>query len=174
MLEIRPATEGDAAEIRGIYAPYVVETAITFEYEVPGVEEMAARIRRTLSRYPYLCAVEGGKVVGYAYAGAFKDRAAYIPSAELSVYVAGGMRGRGIGRALYAELEAELRARGVVNAYACVAVPTDKADARLTDASVRFHERLGFRVVGRFTDCATKFGRWYSMAWLGKVIGERG
>ena len=98
---IRPAAPEDAPALLAIYAPYVRETAVTFEYEVPTPEEFAGRIRRTLERYPYLTAQCGGEVLGYACAGPFKERAAYGWSVETTIYLRQDQRGRGLGRALY-------------------------------------------------------------------------
>jgi phosphinothricin acetyltransferase len=110
-----------------------------------------------------------GAIVGYAYAGPFKEREAYAASVELSVYVDGACHGRGVGRALYEALEKELVARGVTNLYACIAYPPVE-DEYLTYASVRFHERMGFGITGRFHGCARKFGRLYDMVWMEKVV----
>ena len=170
-LTIRPATPDDAPALLEIYAPYVRDTAITFEYEVPSESEFAARIRAVLARYPYLVAEDGGEAVGYAYAGPFKDRAAYDWAVESTVYVRRDRKRQGIGRALYAALEDALRAMGVLNFYACIAVP-ETADETLTADSVAFHERLGFQTVGRFENCGCKFGRWYHMVWMEKLLGE--
>ena len=169
-LKIRPAVPSDAAALLAIYAPYVRETAITFEYEVPSETEFAGRIRRVLARYPYLVAEADGEAVGYAYAGPFKDRAAYDWAVELTVYVRRDQKRRGVGRALYAALEDALRAQGILNLYACIAVP-ETADETLTADSVRFHEALGFETVGKFQNCGCKFGRWYHMVWMEKRLG---
>ena len=170
-VEIRNARQDDAAALLAIYAPYVTRTAVSFELEVPSVAEFAARIAKTLADgYPYLVAESDGRIVGYAYAGVFNERAAYARSAELSVYVAEGEQGRGVGRALYSRLEAELSRRGVANLYACIAHTERKNDEFLTDGSERFHAALGFRHVGIFTDCASKFGRLYSMVWMDKSL----
>lgn len=171
-IAIRSATAADAEVLAAIYAPYVRDTAISFEFEPPTVEEFAGRISRTLERYPYLVAERDGVVVGYAYAGPFKERAAYASSAELSVYVDSSLRRGGIGRALYAALEFELVQMGVTNLYACVAYPQVE-DGYLTYASVRFHERMGFQVVGRFHGCARKFGRDYDMVWMEKLASPQ-
>lgn len=112
-LHLRPASLSDAAALRAIYAPYVEKTAITFECTVPDVEAFAARMRATLRRYPYLVAMRGGEIVGYAYAGAFGERAAYAWAAEVSIYLREDQRRQGIGRRLYAALEALLRAQHV-------------------------------------------------------------
>lgn len=168
-IDIRHATTADAEALAAIYAPYVRDTAVSFEVEPPTVEEFAARIERTLQRYPYLVAERDGVVVGYAYAGAFKPRAAYAASVELSIYVDRACKRKGVGRALYTALQDELARRGVTNLYACVAYPRVE-DEYLTYGSVRFHERMGFQVVGRFHGCARKFGRLYDMVWMEKLV----
>ncbi|MBO5473041.1 MAG: N-acetyltransferase [Lachnospiraceae bacterium] len=171
-ITIRAVTEQDAEALLAIYAPYVEQTAITYEYETPTLEEFRGRIRCTLEKYPYLAAVRGEEIVGYAYAGPLHERAAYQWSAELTVYVKMEERGRGIGRMLYERLEACLKKMGVVLAAACIAWP-EKEDEYLTFASVRFHEKMGYARTARFHDCAYKFKRWYGMAWMEKQIGER-
>ena len=168
---IRSAAEGDALALLSIYAPYVEQTAITFEYDVPSAEEFAARIRETLKKYPYLVAEEAGEIQGYAYAAPFKGRAAYDWAVETTVYVRQGSHGKGYGRALYNALEEELRRRHFLNAYACIAW-TETEDAYLTQASPRFHERMGYRLCGTFRQCGYKFGRWYDMIWMEKMLGE--
>lgn len=170
---IRPARPEDADAFLAIYAPYVEHTAITFECEVPSPEEFSGRVRRTLERYPYLAAERDGVVLGYAYAGPFNPRAAYDWSAEVSIYVARGQRRGGIGRRLYEALEACLRAQGILNLCACIAYP-EEDDEYLTKDSVLFHTRLGFRMVGQFHDCGCKFGRWYHMVWMEKLVGPHG
>ena len=167
---IRPATENDAERLLEIYAPYITDTAITFEYDVPSVAEFRERIRNTLEKYPYLCAEKDGVVLGYAYAGVFKARAAYQYSVEHSIYVDRNCKGRGLGRKLYEVLEEKLKAQGIRNLYACIAVPTEKEDEYLDFSSEHFHGHMGFKKVGKFTDCAKKFERWYSMIWMEKRI----
>ena len=100
-LQIRVATKEDAEALLAIYAPYVEKTAITFEYEVPSIEEFRCRIQETLKKYPYLVAEKNGKIVGYAYAGAFHARPAYDWAVETSIYVSELQKGEGIGKALY-------------------------------------------------------------------------
>jgi len=171
MLLIRDAICDDARDIRAIYAYYVENTAVTFEYEVPTVEDMRGRIAATLERYPYLVAEEDGAVLGFAYAGPFKERAAYAHSCELSIYLARDERGRGLGRALYERLEERLAAQGILNLYACIADPIVE-DEYLSRDSERFHARMGFERVGTFHLCGYKFGRWYNMCWMERIIGE--
>lgn len=158
------ASEDDAAELLSIYAPYVTGTAITFEYAVPSVEEFRSRLRKTLTRYPYLVALKDETIVGYAYASAFKDRAAYDLSAEPIVYVGQENWGEGIGKGLYQELEEILKEQHIVNLNACISYPNP--------GSVRFHECMGYTTVGHFTKCGYKLGRWWDMIWMEKTIGE--
>ena len=168
---IRNAQEADAERLLEIYAYYVTDTAVSFEYTVPSVEEFRERIRKTREKFPYLVLEEDGVILGYAYAGAFQKRAAYSRSCEASIYVDRETRGRGFGRALYEALEMELKELGFCNMYACIADPVEE-DETLTRASENFHARMGFRKVGTFHLCACKFGRWYNMIWMEKFIGE--
>lgn len=170
---IREAKPDDAGQLREIYAGYVRETAITFEYEVPSLPEFRERIRGTLKRYPYLAAEEDGRILGYAYAGPFGERPAYQWSCELSIYLDRTAQGRGLGRRLYQALEDRLREMGIQNLYACIACPRGE-DPYLTWNSAEFHAHLGFVTVGEFHRCGSKFGRWYDMIWMEKVIGSHG
>ena len=148
-ITIRQATEADAEELLKIYAPYVTDTAITFEYEVPTLEEFIGRIRHTLQKYPYLVAVEENEIIGYAYAGAFYGRAAYDWSVETSIYIKRGRTHGGVGKLLYQALEDALKAQNIINLYACIAYP-EVEDEYLTKNSVSFHEHLGYRMIGTF------------------------
>ena len=170
-ITIRTAAMDDAAALLAIYAPYVKGTAITFEYEVPSLEEFQGRIAHTLQRYPYIVAVEDGEIQGYAYTGPFGERAAYRWSVETSIYLRQDVRGKGLGKRLYAELERISKAQKVQNLYACIAYP-DHDDAYLTGNSVAFHTHLGFTPVGRFPHCGYKFGTWYNMTWMEKTLGK--
>ncbi|MFR8440367.1 MAG: N-acetyltransferase family protein [Campylobacter sp.] len=216
-IKLRLATPQDAEALLEIYAPYVKQTAISFEYDVPGATEFAGRIEKTLQRYPYLLAyvsdeaacadderdenfkisasaagagneispvnkasnyasgaakqnganlivaakqsgvnLKPNQILGYAYASVFKERAAYDWSAECSVYVSRNAHALGIGRLLYEALQRALKAQNIADMNACIACGNDEY---LNDASVRFHERMGFRFVGKFERCAYKFGR---------------
>lgn len=170
-ITIRMATVEDAEKLLHIYAPYVEGTAITFEYEVPSVQEFADRIRNTLKRYPYLVAELENEIVGYAYAGSFHERAAYDWSVETSIYVKTDMKKMGIGKKLYEVLEKILKEQNILNLNACIAYPSIE-DEYLTKNSVKFHEHLGYRVVGEFQKSGYKFNRWYNMVWMEKHIGE--
>ncbi len=169
---IRLARIEDAPALAAIYEPYVRETAITFEYVPPTPAEFAERMRKTMEFYPYLVAELDGRLVGYAYAGTFKGRPAYDWAVETSIYVARGHAGEGIGRALHDMLEVLLRAQGILNMYACIAVPDGEDDETLTRNSQRFHEHMGYRLVGEFYQCGFKGGRWYNMVWMEKMLGE--
>ena len=168
-IKIRPATEADAAEILNIYAPYITDTAITFEYDVPTLEEFTGRIRHTLEKYPYLVAVRDSEIIGYAYAGAFYGRAAYDWSAETTIYVKKGCSHSGVGKLLYQALETALKAQNIINLYACIGYP-EIEDEYLTKNSAQFHAHLGYRMVGEFYHCGYKFDRWYNMVWMEKLL----
>lgn len=167
---VRDASLEDAPRILEIYAYYVENTAITFEYDVPSPEEFEGRMRRTMERYPYLVIEKDGIIEGYAYAGPFVGRAAYDWSSELTIYLAHDARGEGFGRKLYESLEERLKSMGILNLYACIGYPR-LDDEYLTQNSAQFHTHLGFELVGTFHDCGYKFGRWYDMIWMEKIIG---
>lgn len=169
-IRIRRATAGDAVELVEIYRPYVEKTAITFEYNVPAEEEFRARIEKTLKRYPYLVAEKDKELLGYAYTGPFVGRAAYDWAAEVSIYLRENERGMGIGKRLYQAIEEISRTQNLTNLNACIASP-DPEDEYLTKNSIGFHEHMGYRMVGEFHKCGYKFGRWYNMVWMEKIIG---
>lgn len=169
-VQIRKAEVGDAKDILAVYSYYVEHTAISFEYDVPSVGEFSRRIERTLTKYPYLVAVRDGKIVGYSYAGPFVGRAAYDWSAELTIYLNPEEKGHGTGRKLYETMEKELAAMGIKNLYACIGDPLVE-DEYLTRNSENFHAHMGFVKVGAFHRCGHKFGRWYNMIWMEKIIG---
>ena len=172
-LVLRAAMPDDAAALLAIYAPYVTDTAITFEYYIPSEEEFCGRIKHTLEMYPYIVAEEDGVIVGYAYAGPFKGRAAYNWAVETTVYVDRNKKRGGIGTALYEALEKALAAQGILNAEACIGYPENgEEDEYLTCDSPKFHEYMGYRLVGEFRRCGYKFGRWYNMIWMEKFLGE--
>lgn len=168
---IRNAVPQDARALLDIYGPYVKNTAISFEYEVPSVEEFQKRIENTTKKYPYLIAEEDNQILGYAYAGAFYGRAAYDWSVETTIYLAPSATKKGVGRLLYKSLEEKLKEMGILNLYACIAYP-DEEDEYLDKNSALFHEHMGYQKVGEFHKCGYKFGRWYSMIWMEKIIGE--
>ena len=170
-IRIAVASTDQAEEILGIYAPYVEKTAISFEYEVPSAEEFRGRMEKTLQNYPYLTAERGGQIIGYAYTGAFVGRKAYSWSAETTIYIRTDERKSGVGRRLYEALEEVSKAQHILNLNACIGIPAEE-DAYLTKNSMEFHAHMGYAPVGVFHRSGYKFGRWYDMIWMEKMLGE--
>lgn len=170
-ISIRKASVSDAQALSELYAPYVRDTAITFEYDAPTACEFSERIKHTLKKYPYIVAEADGELIGYAYAGEFKKQAAYKCSVETSIYVKMEKRRMGAGALLYERLEEELKAQGILNVNACIAY-TNEPDSHLTNDSVAFHERMGYIKAAHFHKCGYKFNHWYDMVWMEKLIGE--
>lgn len=168
---IRSATPDDAERLIDIYAPYILNTAITFECEIPTVDDFKSRIEGIISKYPYLVAQDGDRVVGYAYAGVLISRKACDLSVETSIYIDKDHQHMGVGGMLYNALEKELAQRGFTNMYACIAYP-EKDDEYLTANSVEFHKHLGFKQCGKFYLCGFKFGHQYSLVWMEKRINN--
>lgn len=158
---IRMAEEKDAAALLEVYRPYIA-TTVTFEYEVPAVEEFAHRVRHTRQEYPYLLCEENGVVLGYAYAHRSRERAAYQWNAELSVYVSKDAHGRGIGRVLYRALMELLELQGVRNFYGVITGENTR--------SIRFHEQLGFTVAGVHHRTGYKNGKWLDVVDMEKLV----
>ena len=154
---LRLARPGDAAGVHAIYAPIVGASPISFETDVPGVDEMRRRIEHTLATFPWLVWEDEAQVAGYAYASRHRDRRAYQWSVDVSCYVHEAWRGRGVGTALYRKLLAILRRQGYFNAYAGIALPNA--------ASVRLHESVGFRPVGVYRNVGFKSGAWRDVGW---------
>jgi L-amino acid N-acyltransferase YncA len=163
MLTVRDATADDAEACAGVYRPYVLDTATTFELEPPTVAEMAARIAAAVRRYAWLVLEQDGRVVGYAYAGEFKSRAAYRFACEVSVYLEMGLRRTGGGRALYEVLLPRLAARGYRIAVAGMTLPNA--------ASVGLHAALGFADGGVHRRIGWKRDAWYDVAWMQLDLG---
>ncbi len=168
---IRTVTCFDAKELLNIYAPYVEKTAISFEYELPGIEEFASRIENTLKKYPYIAAIQNECIIAYAYASPFKQRKAYERSAETTIYVMEGKTNSGVGRLLYTTLENICKAQNIINLNACIAYP-ESEDPHLTTNSIGFHEHMGYKKVGTFHKCGYKFNTWYDMVWAEKMLCE--
>ncbi|MDP9073914.1 MAG: N-acetyltransferase family protein [Actinomycetota bacterium] len=156
-VHVRLATATDAPAIQAVYAPFVEATPISFEYEVPTADHIAARISATLPDFPWLVAEEAGRVVGYAYSHGFAPRAAYRWSVETSIYLDAVVHGRGLGRALYSRLLAVLSVQGYQEAFAGIALPNP--------ASVALHEATGFVAVGRYARVGWKLGSWHDVGW---------
>ena len=160
---IREAAESDAAALLDIYAPYIRDTAITFEYDVPTAEEFAARIADILKTHPYLVCEQDGKPAGYAYAHRIRERAAYDWAAELSIYLAPEAQGQGVGTALYRCLIDLLAMQNLRILYGCVTLPNGK--------SQKLHEKLGFSLVGVWHGSGWKRNGWHDVGWFEKRIG---
>ena len=168
---IRTASPTDASKLLEIYEYYVKYTAITFEYEVPTLGEFQNRIEATLQEYPYLVAEVDGEIAGYVYAGRFRARAAFDWSASTSIYLSRKYQRLGLGKMLYERLEEILKKQNITNLYASVADPVEE-DEYLTRNSERFHEAMGYKTMGKFEKCGSKFGRWYNLIEMEKIIGE--
>lgn len=162
MTTIRLATPADAPRLRNIYAHYVQTSTATFDLTAPSVAQFAQAQAEIQARFPYLVATTAAGVVGYAYAHAFANRAAYDWSVETSIYLAPAATGAGLGRQLYALLMQELMRQHVVTVTACITAENL--------ASIRFHQRLGFTQVAAFPTIANKFGRWLGIVWLEKQL----
>lgn len=161
---VRDATPAHAAACAAIYAPYVTDTAITFEAEPPSAGEMAERIAAAASTHAWLVLEDDARVVGYAYGGRFNARAAYRWACEVSVYVERGRRRSGAGRMLYQALLARLAERGYRVAVAGMTLPND--------ASVGLHRAMGFEPVGTYRRIGYKLGAWHDVAWTQRALGD--
>lgn len=161
---IETAKSEDAQRILEIYAPYVANTAITFEYKEPTIKEFRQRIEKTLIKYPYLVAKIADRIVGFAYTSEFKNRAAYKWAVEVSIYVEFAYQNKGIGKALYHEIEKISKMQNILNINACIAIPDE--------GSVSFHKQRGYYQVAHFHQCGYKLNSWYDMVWMEKILGE--
>jgi L-amino acid N-acyltransferase YncA len=161
-LILRAADPSDADQIAAIYAPYVRETPITFEVEAPSGAEMRERMRAVGATYPWLVCSAARGVLGYAYAGRHRERAAYQWSVDVSVYVERGAHRRGIGGALYAALLPLLAEQGFYNAYGGITLPNPP--------SVGLHEAMGFAPVGAYRGVGYKLGAWHDVGWWAKAL----
>ena len=169
MYRIREATLEDAERLVGIYSHYVLNTAVSFEYEVPTVTEFRERMRSVMKKYPYLVAVKDDLVVGYVYSGTYSTREAYSWTVDNSIYVDKDFRRQGIGSLLYKELEKRLKEQGIVNLLAGSAF-RDVEDEYLTHASYEFHKHMGYEKVAQLKEIGKKFDRWYDLLWMQKKI----
>lgn len=161
---IRLATADDAASALDVYTPYVLSTAITFENDVPSVEEFRSRIENLTKTYPWLVCEYDGKIVGYAYGSIHRARPAYKWSPESTVYVAADFHRLGIAKVLYEALFALLKLQGFVNVFAGVVLPNVKSEG--------FHKALGFEEIGIFDRIGFKLGSWHSSKWFGLHLSE--
>lgn len=164
-MKVRLANVADAQEILNIYAPYVINTNITFEYTVPTLEEFRNRMEIIMKKYPYIVAVSKNRIVGYAYAHEYKERAAYQWNVETSIYVDENLKHQGIGSLLYRKLLDILALQNVQNVYACVTLPNQNSE--------KLHHAFQFELVGRFHNSGYKLNQWHDVGWFERSIGNR-
>jgi phosphinothricin acetyltransferase len=163
-INIRDAVCADAKAILDIYTPYITGTCITFETEVPALDEFTLRIENIINNYPYLVCEADGIITGYAYASKHRERAAYQYSADVSIYVRPEYQGKGIGKALYANLFESLKKYKIYTVYAGITLPNDK--------SVNLHKTFGFKEVGIYKNVGYKLNKWLDVIWLEKQLKE--
>ncbi|WP_027398958.1 GNAT family N-acetyltransferase [Anaerovorax odorimutans] len=161
---IRFVKETDTAEILSIYKPYIIETAITFECEIPSLNEFAERIKGISFDYPYIVCLIDNKIIGYAYAHRQMERDAYQWNSELSVYIDKNHLRCGIGKVLYNSLIEILQLQNICNIYGGVTVPNENSE--------KLHEHLGFEKLGTYHNTGYKCGVWHDVAWFEKKIGR--
>lgn len=163
-INFRLAKVADASELLAIYAPYVQNTNITFEYEVPSLEDFKQRIATILKKFPYIVATVDEKIVGYAYVSTFRSRRAYDWGVETSIYLAKDFQGEHIGTNLYKILEEIVKMQNITNLVASITYPNPQ--------SIAFHEKLGYKKIAHFTKCGYKNNNWYDMIFMEKFINE--
>jgi phosphinothricin acetyltransferase len=161
---IRPATDADLDAVAAIYAREVAEGHATFDTEPPPRSVWEAKLGSGHPGDHFLVADLDGAVVGFAYSGAYRDRGAYTHTRETTIYLAPSAAGRGLGRRLYDELLARLRAAGVRTALACLAVPNEASEA--------LHRACGFERVGVMRQVGRKFDRWVDVAWWQRMLDD--
>lgn len=166
---LRFAKPDDAEKLLEIYAPFVISSDralsdVSFEYEVPSIEEFTERIKNISADYPYIVCEHEGSLLGYVYAHPYIQRAAYQWGAAVTIYLAPEGQGHGLGKVMYTALENLLRLQGVVVTYACITASNKH--------SVKMHEACGYKIVGTFNNTGFKDGHWLDMVWMEKVIAE--
>jgi L-amino acid N-acyltransferase YncA len=164
MVHIRPATLADAPYMLSIYAPFILDTAVSFETEVPDEASFSARISKGILQFPWLVCETGEQLAGYAYASLHRERPAYQWTCEVSVYLSADFRKRGVGTALYTAILAILRFQGYRNVYAGITLPNE--------ASVRLHEHCGFARFATYEKIGNKFGAWHDVGWWRLRLNE--
>lgn len=162
--KIRLITEDDIAAALEVYKPYVLNTAITFEYEVPTIAEFTHKVKTISTGYPWLVCEHNNEIIGYAYGSLHRARTAYTWSPESTVYMDGRFHGRGVARVLYETLFEILKLQGYINVYAGVGIPNEKSEA--------FHEALGFYELGIFRKVGYKLGKWHDTRWFQLHLAE--
>jgi L-amino acid N-acyltransferase YncA len=163
-IKMRMANENDAEEILRVYAPYINDTVITFEYEIPTINEFKNRIRKISLDYPYLVCTLDEKIIGYAYSYRYKERAAYQWNVELSVYIDNSYLHCGIGKALYSALIEISKLQNIQNIYGGVTYPNKNSE--------KLHEYFSFKKLGVYHNTGYKFGKWHDVTWFEKSVDE--
>ncbi len=163
---IRLATPADAAAILDIYAPYIRNSSLTFETEVPSLKAFTERIQTYLINWPWLVCESEGKIAGYAYGTRYRERVAYQWCTESSIYMHDNFQKAGIGRVLYATLFDILKIQGFNNVYAVINLPNEK--------SVAFHERCGFEYFATYEKVGFKLGKWKNVGWWKLNVNDYG
>ncbi|GHA31444.1 N-acetyltransferase [Salinimicrobium marinum] len=161
---LRLVTEQDVHEVLDIYKPYVQNTIVSFEYDVPTIEEYLQRIKTNTVDYPWLVGLRNKEIIGYAYAGRHRNRTAYQWSPESTIYLSPEVHGKGVARILYDTLFRLLRLQGYCNVYAGIGLPNDR--------STRFHRALGFEEIGIFKKVGYKHGNWHDTQWFQLQLNE--
>lgn len=172
-MHIRPATLDDIPALLEIYAPYVLTSAATFEYDVPSLDTWYERCQTLMQHFPYLVACDNtNKIVGYAYLSYWNSRPAASKSCETSIYLAQDARSLGIGRVLYQSLEEAGRAQGITHLCARITwkEQDDQLDPHYSPVSVNFHTAMGWSWCGVLHRCGYKFDRWYDLVWMEKSL----
>ena len=164
--DVRSASPADASALLAIYAPFITDTCVSFETEVPSEADFAVRIDNAVRDYAWLVCEAGGGIAGYAYAAKHRERAAYRYSADVSVYISPKYQRAGVGTALYAKLFDIMRARGLYTAYAAITIPNE--------GSVGLHKSLGFTEAGVFRHVGYKHGGWLDVLWMEKPLRAYG
>lgn len=164
-IKIRLADEKDCQDMLDIYAPFVKDTTVSFEYEVPSYDEFKNRIVEIQAKYPWIVCEIDNEIVGYAYASPFNKRSAYEWSVDYSIYVSPVKHGMGIGTALYTCLTDILRLQGFYNAFAGITSSNNKSE--------NFHKSFGFKPVGTYHDAGYKFNNWHDVQWFEYKISEK-
>ena len=163
--KIRTVQLSDAEAILKVYAPFITDTCISFEYVVPSVEEFAQRIASISAEYPYIVLEEDGEIVGYAYSHRYLERVAYSWDVEVTIYLALKVQGKGLGVILYDALEKLMALQNIKNLYSCIT--GDNVH------SIEMHRSMGYELIGTFPKAGFKHNRWLDVVWMAKAIGEK-
>ena len=163
--KIRTVQVSDAQAILKVYAPFITDTCISFEYVVPSMEEFTQRIASISAEYPYIVLEEDGVIVGYAYAHRYLERVAYSWDVEVTIYLVPKVQGKGLGVILYDALEKLLALQNIKNLYSCIT--GDNVH------SIEMHRSMGYELIGTFPKAGFKHDRWLDVVWMAKAIGEK-